>query len=57
MLQWAQGTNMGMGIGAKGGELGPGAGLEVGAGTGVGVSAGAGADIDVGAVGAQCVSG
>ena len=31
MLQWAQGTNTGMGIGAKGGEVGPGAGLEVGA--------------------------
>ena len=57
MLQWAQGTNTGVGIGAKGGEVGPGAGLEVGAGAGVGVGAGAGADTVVGAVGAGRVSG
>ena len=57
MLYWAKGTNMGVGIGAKGGEVGPGAGLEVGAGAGVGVGAGAGADTVVGAVGAGRVSG
>ena len=57
MLEWAQGTNTGVGIGAKGGEVGPGAGLEVGAGAGVGVGAGVGADIVVGVVGAGHVSG
>ena len=57
VLQWAQGTNMGMGIGAQCGEVGPGAGMEVGAGAGVGVGVGAGADIVVGAVGAGRVSG
>ena len=56
MLYWAQCTNTGVGIGAKGGEVGPGAGLEVGAGAGVGVGAGAGADIVVGVVGPGCVS-
>ena len=57
MLQWAQGTNTGVGIGGKGGEVGPGAGLEVGAGAGVGVGVCAGSDIVVGAVGAGRVSG
>ena len=56
MLYRAQGMNTGVGIGAKGGEVGPGAGLEVGAGAGVGVGAGAGADIVVGMVEAERVS-
>ena len=57
MLKWAQGTNAGVGIGAKDGEVGPGAGMEVGAGAGVGVGAGMGAVIVVGVVGARRVSG
>ena len=48
---------MGVGIGAKGGEVGSGAGLEVGAGAGMGVGAGMGTDIVVGMVGAGRVSG
>ena len=47
---------MGVGIGAKGGEVGPGVGLEVGEGAGVGVGVGAGTDIVIGAVGAGRVS-
>ena len=57
MLYWAQGINTGVGIGAKGGEVGPGAGREVGVGTGMGVGMGAGADIIEGVVGARRVSG
>ena len=57
MLFRAQGTNTGVGICAKGGEVGPGVGLEVGAGAGVGVGAVARADIVVGVVGAGRVSG
>ena len=57
MLYWAQGTNTGMGIGAKGMEVGPGMGLEVGSGMGMGVGAGAGTYIVVGMVGAGRVSG
>ena len=57
MLYWAQGTNIGVEIGAKGGEVDPGAGLEVGTGADVGVGAGAGADIVGSMVGAGCVSG
>ena len=57
MLQWAQVTNAGVEISAKGREVGPGVGLEVGAGAGVGVGAGVGAEIVVGAVGAGRISG
>ena len=57
MLYWAQGTNKGVGIGAKGRKVGLGASLEVGAGAGVGVGVGAGADVVVGVVGAGHVSG
>ena len=57
MLYSAQGTNMCVGIGAKGEEVGPGVGLEVGAGAGVEVGVGVGADIVVDVVGAGCVSG
>ena len=56
MLHRAQGMDTGVGIGAKGVEVGPGVGLEVGAGAGVGVGAGAGTDIVVGVVGAGRVS-
>ena len=57
MLYWDQGMNGGVEIGAKGVQVGPGAGLEVGAGMGVGLGAGAGANRVVGAVGAGRVSG
>ena len=56
MFYWPQGMNTGAGIGAKGGEVGPGTGLEVGTGTHVGVGAGAGAHLVVGMVGAGRVS-
>ena len=57
MLYWALGMNGGVGIGAKGVEVGPAAGLEVGSGVGVGVGAGTGVDIVVGVVGDGHVSG
>ena len=40
MSYWAPGMNAGVGIGAKGVEVGFGVGLEVGAGVGMGVGAG-----------------
>ena len=57
MIHWAQGTNAGVGIGAKGVEVGPGTGLEEGVGVGLGVGVGMCTNIVLGLVGPRRISG